>query len=204
MRDDSVQPHIATLEYDGRRFNVTCRISFDGIEYVGHLWFADEAWDDNGVPDRGSLPGRTRDEALTLARRLTPQELMLRYRHVAQCGLMISDTARGRVRGRPGAPLIRYDLAQADVATVHRGLVRLAELLQAAGARTLHLPLARLPTLPGADPAPLREVQQSISAGLLWVFVAMVLLSAALLAVTTLLPARKADHAEPALEPVPA
>ena len=80
MRDESIQPHIATLEYDGRRFNVTCRISFDGIEYVGHLWFADEAWDDNGVPDRGSLSGRTRDEALTLARRLTPQELMLRYR----------------------------------------------------------------------------------------------------------------------------
>ena len=80
MRDDSVQPHIATLEYDGRRFNVTCKVMFDGIEYVGHLWFADEAWDDTGVPDRGSLPGRTREETLTLARRLTPQELMLRYR----------------------------------------------------------------------------------------------------------------------------
>ena len=80
VRDDSVQPHIATLEYDGRRFNVTCKVVFDGIEYVGHLWFADEAWDDNGVPDRGSLPGRTREETLTLARRLTPQELMLRYR----------------------------------------------------------------------------------------------------------------------------
>jgi hypothetical protein len=80
VRDDSVQPHIATLEYDGRRFNVTCKVVFDGIEYVGHLWFADEAWDDNDVPDRGSLPGRTREEALTLARRLTPQELMLRYR----------------------------------------------------------------------------------------------------------------------------
>jgi hypothetical protein len=80
VRDDSVQPHIATLEYDGRRFNVTCKVVFDGIEYVGHLWFADEAWDDSGVPDRGSLPGRTREEALTLARRLTPQELMLRYR----------------------------------------------------------------------------------------------------------------------------
>jgi hypothetical protein len=80
VRDESVQPHIATLEYDGRRFNVTCRIAFDGIEYVGHLWFADEAWDDSGVPDRGSLPGRTREETLTLARRLTPQELMLRYR----------------------------------------------------------------------------------------------------------------------------
>jgi hypothetical protein len=80
VRDENVQPHIATLEYDGRRFNVTCKVVFDGIEYVGHLWFADEAWDDNGVPDRGSLPGRTRDETLTLARRLTPQELMLRYR----------------------------------------------------------------------------------------------------------------------------
>ena len=80
VRDDSVQPHIATLEYDGRRFNVTCKVVFDGIEYVGHLWFADEAWDDNGVPDRGAFPGRTREEALVLARRLTPQELMLRYR----------------------------------------------------------------------------------------------------------------------------
>ena len=80
VRDENVQPHIATLEYDGRRFNVTCKVMFDGIEYVGHLWFADEAWDDNGVPDRGSLPGRTREETLTLARRLTPQELMLRYR----------------------------------------------------------------------------------------------------------------------------
>jgi hypothetical protein len=80
VRDETVQPHIATLEYDGRRFNVTCKVMFDGIEYVGHLWFADEAWDDSGVPDRGSLPGRTREETLTLARRLTPQELMLRYR----------------------------------------------------------------------------------------------------------------------------
>ena len=80
MRDDNIQPHITTLDYDGRRFNVTCRVTFDGIEYVGQLWFADEAWDDGGVPDRGALPGRTREEALVLARRLTPQELMLRYR----------------------------------------------------------------------------------------------------------------------------
>ena len=80
MRDESVQPHIATLEYDGRRFNVTCRISFDGIEYVGHLWFADEAWDDNGIPDRGALPGRNREDVLAMARGFTPQELTLRYR----------------------------------------------------------------------------------------------------------------------------
>ena len=80
MHDDSIQPHIATLDYDGRRFNVSCRVSFDGIENVGQLWFADDAWDDGGLPDRGMLPGRTREEVLVLARRLTPQELMLRYR----------------------------------------------------------------------------------------------------------------------------
>ena len=80
MAEETVQPHIATLEYDGRRFDVTCRVVFDGIEYVGRLWFNDESWDDAGLPDRGALPGRTREEALTLARRLTQQDILLRYR----------------------------------------------------------------------------------------------------------------------------
>lgn len=80
MADETIQPHIASLDYDGRRYNVSCRIAFDGIEYVGRLWFADETWDDGGLPDRGAFPGRSRDEVLTLARRLTQQELMLRYR----------------------------------------------------------------------------------------------------------------------------
>ena len=75
-----VQPHISHLDYDGRRFDVTCRVAFDGIEYVGRLWFADESWDDGGLPDRGALPGRTREEVLVFARRLTQQDLMLRYR----------------------------------------------------------------------------------------------------------------------------
>lgn len=79
-QDEILQPYLTTIEADGRRFVVSCRITFDGIEYVGRLWFADEAWDDVGVPDRGSLPGRTKDEALALARRLTPDELVARYR----------------------------------------------------------------------------------------------------------------------------
>jgi hypothetical protein len=78
--DEIAQPHIAALDYDGRRLDVSCRIAFDGIEYVGRLWFADESWDDGGLPDRGALPGRTRDEVLAFARRLTQQDLLLRYR----------------------------------------------------------------------------------------------------------------------------
>ena len=80
LRDDIVQPHIATIEYQGQRLGVSCRIEFDGIEYVGRLWFADEAWEDNGLPDRAALPGRTPDEVIAAARRLTSQELVLRYR----------------------------------------------------------------------------------------------------------------------------
>lgn len=79
-KDEILQPYIATIEADGRRFVVSCRITFDGIEYVGRLWFADESWDDVGLPDRGGLPGRTKDEALALAKRLTHDELAARYK----------------------------------------------------------------------------------------------------------------------------
>ncbi|HLA90621.1 MAG TPA: hypothetical protein VJL28_09335 [Gemmatimonadaceae bacterium] len=78
--DEITQPHIATIESDGRRYNVSCRVGFDGVEYVGRLWFADESWDDLGLPDRGGLPGRTKEEVLALARRLTPEELVKRHR----------------------------------------------------------------------------------------------------------------------------
>ena len=66
------------------------------------------------------------------------RELMLRYRHVGQCGLMVSDSSRGRVHLRGRRPLIRYDLEPADVARVKRGVERLEQLLTAAGARSVH------------------------------------------------------------------
>ena len=63
----SEAPYIASIEHLGRRYSVTCRIAFDGIEYVGRLWFAEDDWDDAGLPDRAAIPGRSRDEVLTRA-----------------------------------------------------------------------------------------------------------------------------------------
>ena len=77
---DKQQTHITAIDHEGRRYNVSVVTQFDGIEYVGRLYFSDDAWDDAGLPDRGPLTGRTREEVLNLARRLTPQELVLRYR----------------------------------------------------------------------------------------------------------------------------
>lgn len=78
--DEIIQPYVTTIEMDGRRYNVSVRIAYDGIEYIGRLWFADEAWDDLGIPDRGPLPGRSREEVIALAKRLSPAELIKRHR----------------------------------------------------------------------------------------------------------------------------
>ena len=76
--DDLTHPELATIVHDGRSVVVSVRIAFDGIEYIGRLWFADE--DAPAIPDRGAVPGRSKDEVLALARRLTPDELRQRYR----------------------------------------------------------------------------------------------------------------------------
>jgi choline dehydrogenase-like flavoprotein len=89
------------------------------------------------------------------------RELMLRYRHVAQFGLMVSDTSRGRVltgalARRAGRPVVRYDLNANDTQAVARGVERLAELLFAAGAHTVITPVASMPELHDGDLRPLR------------------------------------------------
>jgi hypothetical protein len=73
-------PPIATIEHQGRRYVVTCRIGFDGVEYIGRLWFGPEDGGEGLMPDRAASPGRTRDEVLAFAQRFSTQELMVRHR----------------------------------------------------------------------------------------------------------------------------
>jgi hypothetical protein len=74
-------PHVATIDVDGRRYNVALKIDHDGIEFVGRLWFADEAFvDDDGIVDQGVLPGATPEVVIGLARTLTERDLERRYR----------------------------------------------------------------------------------------------------------------------------
>jgi len=80
QHDEIVQPHIGVIEHAGHRYSVSVRIVWDGIEYVGRLWFADEAWDDLGLPDRGAFPGRTREEVIAQTKRLTQPDMVKRYK----------------------------------------------------------------------------------------------------------------------------
>ena len=72
--------HVTSIEIDGRQFNVSLSIDHDGVEHVGHLWFADEEWDDDGYRDHGTIPGRDADEVVRHARELSDTDLALRFR----------------------------------------------------------------------------------------------------------------------------
>jgi hypothetical protein len=72
-------PHVSAITVDGREIDVTLRVSHDGIEYVGRLWFTENSWDDAGIPDRAAFCGRTPDDSLELAQKLTPDDLVHRY-----------------------------------------------------------------------------------------------------------------------------
>jgi hypothetical protein len=77
---DATLPPIGTIDYQERRIAVSCRIGFDGVEYVGRLWFAPEDGTEPALPDRAAIPGRSRDDVLSFAQRLTPHELLVRHR----------------------------------------------------------------------------------------------------------------------------
>jgi choline dehydrogenase-like flavoprotein len=68
-------------------------------------------------------------------------EAMADYRHLAQFGVMVSDSSRGSVRSLGGRPLIRYDLTDSDLKRFRNGIARMRELFSAAGAREVYLPL---------------------------------------------------------------
>jgi hypothetical protein len=87
------------------------------------------------------------------------RDLMLRYQHMSQFGLMVSDVSRGSVRERFGRVEVRYDLCREDVETFRRGVDLLCELYVAAGASVLYPPVERAGEMPAAERRPLPELR---------------------------------------------
>jgi choline dehydrogenase-like flavoprotein len=84
--------------------------------------------------------------------------LMLDYLHIAQFGLMVSDTSRGSVRALPGDGLrISYNLNDVDLRTFKRGVELLCECYWAAGAEEVYPPVDGIGVLRSGDLDTLRR-----------------------------------------------
>ena len=83
--------------------------------------------------------------------------VMAEYNHMVTAGCLIEDTGTGRVRQVPGLGAhVTYQINDRDAARVVRGVQLAAELMFAAGARSVLLPFAGAPRV--RDPAELRDL----------------------------------------------
>jgi choline dehydrogenase-like flavoprotein len=85
------------------------------------------------------------------------RDVMLRFPHMSQFGVMVSDVSRGHVRERAGRAEIRYDMNEEDVRTCKRGAELLVELYWAAGAEAVYTPVQGLGELRDGEIESLRR-----------------------------------------------
>jgi choline dehydrogenase-like flavoprotein len=83
------------------------------------------------------------DFSVTLMPHIGPRliELVEGFDRVASFGLMVEDTSRGRVRLVRDQPVVTYNVGDADLARLKRGLDILGRVFFAAGARTVLFPV---------------------------------------------------------------
>jgi choline dehydrogenase-like flavoprotein len=104
-------------------------------------YYVDQFADEGILIMTGAVPPELLAFSLAPADHL---ETMARFTHAVVIGAIVSDTSRGRVRPGPwGAPLITYRQNRDDARRMRAAICRMAELLFAAGARRVLLPLAR-------------------------------------------------------------
>ena len=142
-----VQQHLSTIELDGKPCDVSVRVAYDGIEYIGRLYFSDPETG-HGMPDHGAIPGRTVDEAIQLARRLTLEDFTRRY-HRAR-----ADKRRyNALRKATDEMLLKIKYMNRVAINMRKGLLdaegatQEIELIQ----RQLHEMIDRLPTQAGLE-----------------------------------------------------
>lgn len=75
------------------------------------------------------------------------RELMGMYPFVGFCGVLPRDSSSGRIRiGKDGSPIIDYVLSADDARRIVEGVIRAAQVLEAAGAREIFAPQIELPS----------------------------------------------------------
>jgi ferredoxin len=97
-----------------------------------------------------NLPPGLVAAALPVSRETLGQEMQA-YDRMVTAGVLVDDTATGRVRVIGGRPVPVYDLAASDAARIVDAVGNLCRLLFAAGAVRIHLPFAGLGPVTRSD-----------------------------------------------------
>ena len=93
MKSGHTQHTIRPITLDGKDYNVSLQLGYDGIEYIGQLWFSDPKDENDRFPDSAAIPGRTIRDAVDAAKRLPSADLERR------CKRALADKDRfGRLR----------------------------------------------------------------------------------------------------------
>jgi choline dehydrogenase-like flavoprotein len=120
----------------------------DAQDSVLPLLQVKEFWPEISLGGAFFTPGHL---AMTLSDNwLDTKEQMSRYRNMASYYVAARGSGRGSVRPSllgDGAPVLRYELSDEDGINLSKGLARLATLLLAAGATTVHPTVQGLPTI---------------------------------------------------------
>jgi choline dehydrogenase-like flavoprotein len=98
---------------------------------------------------------------MTMTQLIGPELIRLAesFDHVATFGFLVEDTSHGQVHALGGQPVIRYSLSQRDVSHLKRALDVLAQIYFAAGAHTVHVPIAGFNVLRPDDLPALRRAR---------------------------------------------
>jgi choline dehydrogenase-like flavoprotein len=130
-----------------------------------------QAW--NGIPQGYSIE-ELHEEGILFEGAMVPLEMSMSmtqmigpelirlaesFDHVASFGFLVEDSSRGSVHGVRGQPVIRYWLTERDVSHIKRGLDVLAQIFFAAGAHTVHVPIAGFERLRADDLPALRRAR---------------------------------------------
>jgi hypothetical protein len=71
----SSEHEIRVIVVDGNTYRTTLRVGFDGVEYIGRLWFIDKVDSELAFLDHGAIPAATVEEAVRKARGFSDGEL---------------------------------------------------------------------------------------------------------------------------------
>ena len=114
----SSEHEIRAVAVDDHTYRATLRVAFDGVEYIGRLWFIDETDSELAFQDHAAIPGSTVDDAVRKALGFPQAELERR------CHRALSEKRRfGKLRRATDEMINRIKYLNRVVISLQTGML---------------------------------------------------------------------------------